>query len=86
MWLTAWVVSYMTLRLARRVLSHCVPACSGRARMRLPSSSATVLTIAEGTSSSLRVIRRIWLAMAEMPDGRSVRAELNTRIDWPMVM
>ena len=86
MWLTAWIVSYMTLRLARRVLSHCVPTCSGRARMRLPSFSAIVLTIAEGTSSSLRVIRRIWLAISAAATGRSVRAALKTRIDWPSVM
>ena len=40
MWLTAWMVSYMTPRLARAALSHLPSTFSGRARMRLPSGFA----------------------------------------------
>ena len=53
MWLTAWVASYMTARLARAFLQPGRPTCSGWARMRLPSVSPMVLTMADDSSTSL---------------------------------
>ena len=50
MWLTAWLASYMMARLARRVRSQGACTSSGRARMRLPSVSPIVLTIADDSS------------------------------------
>ena len=59
MWLTAWLASYMMARLARAVFSQGEPACSGWARMRLPSVSPMVLMMADDSSTSCRAIMLI---------------------------
>ena len=52
MWLTVWIASYMIARLASALCSQGVPAFCGWARMRLPSVSPMVFTIADDSSRS----------------------------------
>ena len=88
MWLTAWVVSYMTPGWRQALLEPLGPEPGrGWARIRLPSFSPMVLTMATVSSIVLLgLIRRIWSARSlgrpVRPPGRAVK----TRIVWPIWM
>ena len=78
------VASYMTPRLARAVLSHVPSTFSGWARMRLPSASPMVLTMADG---QLQVLPGDQADLVgEVAAGRrlALRPAPKTRMVWPM--